>query len=111
VAAKSILDIRVVEHTREAMQSSHWLHGHLSRHAASWCGRIGRGSSLSSSQRLQGHLCRCDEGVNCGKIRYHYCREVLEHLDTTNWIDMKQKEYNALRLRPHPYEFAMYYDV
>jgi hypothetical protein len=24
---------------------------------------------------------------------------------------MKQKEYDALRLRPHPYEFAMYYDV
>ena len=23
----------------------------------------------------------------------------------------KQKEYDALRLRPHPYEFAMYYDV
>src|SRR5467141_2430243 len=28
-----------------------------------------------------------------------------------NWVDMKQKEYDALRLRPHPYEFAMYYDV
>src|SRR6266699_3205391 len=28
-----------------------------------------------------------------------------------NWIDMKQKEYDALRLRPHPYEFTMYYDV
>jgi glutamine synthetase len=28
-----------------------------------------------------------------------------------NWIDMKQKEYDALRLRPHPYEFIMYYDV
>src|SRR5204863_9992294 len=28
-----------------------------------------------------------------------------------NWIDMKQKEYDVLRLRPHPYEFAMYYDV
>src|SRR6266702_2402767 len=28
-----------------------------------------------------------------------------------NWIDLKQKEYDALRLRPHPYEFAMYYDV
>ena len=28
-----------------------------------------------------------------------------------NWIEMKQKEYDALRLRPHPYEFAMYYDV
>jgi hypothetical protein len=24
---------------------------------------------------------------------------------------MKQKEYDALRLRPHPYEFSMYYDV
>jgi glutamine synthetase len=29
----------------------------------------------------------------------------------TNWIEMKQKEYDALRLRPHPYEFQMYYDV
>ena len=29
----------------------------------------------------------------------------------TNWLEMKQKEYDALRLRPHPYEFAMYYDV
>src|SRR2546430_95042 len=28
-----------------------------------------------------------------------------------NWVDMKQKEYDALRLRPHPYEFSMYYDV
>src|SRR3984957_1065974 len=28
-----------------------------------------------------------------------------------NWIDLKQKEYDALRLRPHPYEFSMYYDV
>jgi hypothetical protein len=24
---------------------------------------------------------------------------------------MKQKDYDALRLRPHPYEFTMYYDV
>jgi len=28
-----------------------------------------------------------------------------------NWIEMKQKEYDALRLRPHPFEFQMYYDV
>jgi glutamine synthetase len=28
-----------------------------------------------------------------------------------NWLEMKQKEYDALRLRPHPYEFTMYYDV
>jgi len=29
----------------------------------------------------------------------------------TNWLEMKQKEYDSLRLRPHPFEFQMYYDV
>jgi glutamine synthetase len=28
-----------------------------------------------------------------------------------NWIDMKMKEYDSLRLRPHPYEFFMYFDL
>ena len=28
-----------------------------------------------------------------------------------NWIELKKKEYDALRLRPHPYEFYMYFDV
>src|SRR5881398_2662378 len=28
-----------------------------------------------------------------------------------DFIEMKQKEYDALHLRPHPYEFSMYYDV
>ena len=28
-----------------------------------------------------------------------------------NWIELKTKEYDALRLRPHPYEFFMSYDV
>jgi glutamine synthetase len=28
-----------------------------------------------------------------------------------NWIDMKKKEYDSLRLRPHPYEFHMYFDL
>jgi glutamine synthetase len=27
------------------------------------------------------------------------------------WISTKRKEYDALRLRPHPYEFFLYYDV
>jgi len=27
------------------------------------------------------------------------------------WISNKQKEHDAIRLRPHPYEFFMYYDV
>jgi len=28
-----------------------------------------------------------------------------------NWVELKTKEYDALRLRPHPYEFYMYFDV
>jgi glutamine synthetase len=28
-----------------------------------------------------------------------------------NYIDMKRAEYDAVRLRPHPYEFHLYYDV
>ena len=27
------------------------------------------------------------------------------------WISSKRKENDAIRLRPHPYEFFMYYDV
>jgi glutamine synthetase len=27
------------------------------------------------------------------------------------WISNKRKEHDAIRLRPHPYEFFMYYDV
>ena len=27
------------------------------------------------------------------------------------WISHKRKEHDALRLRPHPYEFVLYYDV
>jgi glutamine synthetase len=32
-----------------------------------------------------------------------------DFLDT--WIAAKRKEHDALRLRPHPYEFFLYYDV
>jgi glutamine synthetase len=28
-----------------------------------------------------------------------------------NWIEMKTKEHDSLRVRPHPYEFFMYFDV
>src|SRR5438309_4399040 len=38
VAGKSILDIGVVGHTREALDSSGWLHGHLRGHAAQCLG-------------------------------------------------------------------------
>jgi len=33
----------------------------------------------------------------------------MDFLDT--WIAAKRKEHDALRLRPHPYEFYLYYDV
>ena len=30
----------------------------------------------------------------------------------STWIDYKRKnEVDALRLRPHPYEFCLYYDI
>jgi glutamine synthetase len=28
-----------------------------------------------------------------------------------NWVEIKTKEHDALRLRPHPYEFYMYFDL
>ena len=44
-------------------------------------------------------------------INFQLRGDVFNEDFIANWIDMKQKEYDALRLRPHPYEFAMYYDV
>ena len=36
-----------------------------------------------------------------------FSRDVIER-----WIDYKREaEVNAVRLRPHPYEFALYYDI
>ncbi len=36
-----------------------------------------------------------------------FTKDVLE-----TWIDMKRtKEIDPMRLRPHPYEFHLYYDV
>ena len=28
-----------------------------------------------------------------------------------NFIELKKGEYDAVRLRPHPYEFHLYFDV
>jgi glutamine synthetase len=36
-----------------------------------------------------------------------FTRDVIE-----TWLKYKRaKEVDAIRLRPHPYEFALYYDV
>jgi glutamine synthetase len=37
--------------------------------------------------------------------------EVFNQEFVDNWVEMKMREYDALRLRPHPYEFYMYFDV
>ncbi len=58
----------------------------------------------------------------CGSLA-----EALEHLEEDHkfllkgdvftrdflemWVEAKRKEHDALRLRPHPYEFYLYYDV
>ena len=50
-----------------------------------------------------------------GRSTARTCRAVAlaqaDPYELAMYYDMKQKEYDALRLRPHPYEFAMYYDV
>jgi glutamine synthetase len=35
-----------------------------------------------------------------------FTQDVIE-----TWIEMKRKEQDQVRLRPHPWEFHMYYDV
>ena len=35
-----------------------------------------------------------------------FSRDLIE-----SYIELKRKEYDAVRLRPHPYEFFLYYDV
>ncbi|MCX7827298.1 MAG: glutamine synthetase, partial [Verrucomicrobiae bacterium] len=35
-----------------------------------------------------------------------FTRDLIE-----TFIELKRKEYDAVRLRPHPYEFFLYYDV
>lgn len=35
-----------------------------------------------------------------------FSRDLIE-----TWVEMKKKEVDAIRLRPHPYEFVLYYDA
>ena len=37
------------------------------------------------------------------------CEDIRDVIET--WIEMKRKEQDAIRLRPHPYELHMYYDA
>ncbi len=54
-----------------------------------------------------------DEALNCLEKDHEFLLKgdvfTSDFLDM--WIATKRKEHDALRLRPHPYEFFLYYDV
>jgi glutamine synthetase len=53
------------------------------------------------------------EALDCLQKDYEFLLKgdvfTMDFLDM--WIATKRKEHDALRLRPHPYEFFLYYDV
>ena len=85
VAGKSILDIGVVEHTREALESSGWLHGHLRRHAAQCLGVDVLEDEVRYLQTKGYNVIRADvtKAPVAGKFDVIIAGEVLEHLDAT----------------------------
>jgi glutamine synthetase len=54
-----------------------------------------------------------DEALDCLEKDHEYLLRgdvfTRDFLDV--WVSTKRKEHDALRLRPHPYEFFLYYDV
>ncbi|MEM7146073.1 MAG: type I glutamate--ammonia ligase [Verrucomicrobiota bacterium] len=46
-----------------------------------------------------------------GDCEFLFKGDVFDQDFVDNWIDIKRDECDSLRLRPHPYEFEMYYDV
>src|SRR5262249_52033696 len=83
VAGKSVLDIGVVEHTRDAATSRDWLHGHLKRHAARCLG-VDVLEEEVKYLRAQGYeviLADITQAPLSEKFDVVIGGEVLEHLD------------------------------
>ena len=83
VAGKSVLDIGVVEHTRDAATSRDWLHGHLKRHAARCLG-VDVLEEEVKYLRAQGYeviLADITQSPLPEKFDIIIGGEVLEHLD------------------------------
>ena len=83
VAGRSVLDIGVVEHTREATESPQWLHGHLKR-----CAESCRGVDVIEAEVKQlnerGYdviVADITQAPLCEKFDVIIGGEVLEHLD------------------------------
>jgi SAM-dependent methyltransferase len=82
-AGKSVLDIGVVEHTREATESPNWLHGHLSRCAASCLGVDVIEAEVNYLNERGYHVIVADitQAPLYEKFDVIIGGEVLEHLD------------------------------
>ncbi|MFB3056394.1 MAG: glutamine synthetase, partial [Ignavibacteriaceae bacterium] len=55
-----------------------------------------------------------EEALNALKADHEFLLkgDVMTEDVLNKWIDYKmENEVNEMRLRPHPYEFALYYDV
>ena len=54
-----------------------------------------------------------DEALNCLEKDHQFLLkgDVFTEDFLDMWISSKRKEHDAIRLRPHPYEFFLYYDV
>ncbi|MDX2212468.1 MAG: class I SAM-dependent methyltransferase [Oculatellaceae cyanobacterium bins.114] len=85
VKNKTILDVGVVEHTQTAVQSSTWLHKHLSQAAKSCIG-------VDILETEVEHLQSLGFNIICADITQHpldqsfdviLCGEILEHIDAS----------------------------
>ena len=82
VTGKSVLDIGVVEHTREAMESPRWLHANLRRHATRCLG-VDVLAEEVAHLRAKGYDVLCadiTEAPIAEKFDIIIAGEVLEHL-------------------------------
>ena len=83
VAGRSVLDIGVVGHTREATESPHWLHAHLSRCASSCLGVDVIEAEVKYLNERGYNVVLAD--ITCAPLRQTFDvivgGEVLEHLD------------------------------
>jgi glutamine synthetase len=65
---------------------------------------------LKDVPKMPGSL---DEALDCLKKDHKFLLKgdvfTTDLLDS--WIEQKQKEVDAIRLRPHPMEYQLYYDI
>jgi glutamine synthetase len=65
---------------------------------------------LKDVPKMPGSL---DEALECLKKDHKFLLkgDVFSEDSLTSWIEQKQKEVDAIRLRPHPMEYQLYFDI